>query len=100
MTDLILIRLHPAQQTDPGTFTDALQGLQITASDLTVANPGQPAQIGTASGLATPPTSGFLTVSGNTVDITSTQIIQHWRQYDDELSWTRRTCSSSRRRRP
>ena len=100
MTDLILVRLHPGEQTDPNTFTQALQGLQITAYDLTVANPGQPVQIGTASGLAAPAkvksdSGGGIggiggggvgtTVEGGTVDLSSVQIIQHWKQYTDVL---------------
>ena len=83
MTDLILVRLHPAQQTDPNTFTAALQGLQITAFDLTVADPAHPVQIGTASGLAAPPSVSGNNVKGGTVDLSSTQIIQHWLLYLD-----------------
>ena len=103
MTDLILVRLHPGEQTDPNDFTQALQELEITAYDLTVANPGQPVQIGTASGLAAPATvtsdsgggiggiggggvGGVGTkVKGGTVDLSSVQIIQHWKQYTDVL---------------
>ena len=85
MTDLILVRLHPGEQTDPDTFTAALQGLQITAFDLTVADPGQPVQIGTASGLAAPPVIVGGTLTGGTVDLSSTQIIQHWLLYIDGI---------------
>ena len=111
MANLILVRLHPDQQTDPATFSEALQGLQITAYDLTVANPGQPVQIGTASGLAAPPkvksdSGGGIggiggggirgiggggvggvgtTVEGGTVDLSSVQIIQHWKPYTGVL---------------
>ena len=85
MTDLIVVRLHPGEQTDPDTFTAALAGLQITAFDLTVADPGQPVQIGTASGLAAPPAITGGTFSGGTVDLSSTQIIQHWLLYIDGI---------------
>ena len=69
MTDLILVRLHPGEQTDPNTFTQALQGLQITAYDLTVANPGQPVQIGTASGLAGLPSENDGNIENDKVDL-------------------------------
>jgi hypothetical protein len=38
MTDLILVTLHPGEQTDPTLLREALQGLEITAADLTMAN--------------------------------------------------------------
>jgi hypothetical protein len=69
MANLILVRLHPSDQTDPGSFTNALKGLHLEAYDLTVSAPGEPVKIGTAKGLAD--VDPF-------VDLTKKQIMQHW----------------------
>ena len=43
MADLIILRLHPGQQISPADFRAYLQGLTITAYDLSYANPlGEP----------------------------------------------------------
>jgi hypothetical protein len=72
MTDLILVRLHPGQQVDPADFTDALDGLQITAYDLMVDTPGR-VKIGTATVVTT--------VVSDPVDLSKAQIYQHWKPY-------------------
>ncbi|EMD29228.1 Tc toxin subunit A-related protein [Amycolatopsis azurea] len=79
MPDLIIIKLHPTQPVTASAFRQALSGLTITAFDLTFGNSTTGVPLGTATGLADPhiPPGGLNPVD-NRVDLTKTQIIQHY----------------------
>ncbi|MFF4606442.1 neuraminidase-like domain-containing protein [Streptomyces sp. NPDC001339] len=80
MPDLIIVRLHPTEPVTAQTFTQALTGLTITAYDLTFGDSTHGVAIGTAKGLADPhvPPGGIDPVD-DSVDLTQTQIIQHYK---------------------
>lgn len=79
MPDLIAVRLHPTEPVTPDVFRQALTGLTITAFDLTVDDNTDGVRIGAATGVADPHVPpGGLNPDDDSVDITQTQIIQHY----------------------
>ncbi|HEY2295083.1 MAG TPA: neuraminidase-like domain-containing protein, partial [Thermoanaerobaculia bacterium] len=82
MATLIILRLHPSDPMAGTDFTAFLNGLSITAFDLTFADSTGGVKLGTASGLANPHLGG---TSNNKVIISSTSILQHYVDVIDPL---------------
>jgi hypothetical protein len=84
--DLIILRLHPAKQMAASDFTSYLNGLTITAFDLTYGNSVDGVQIGVATGVAN---NHIPSTSNNAVNIngspasTRRQILQHYIDVND-----------------
>lgn len=80
MTDLIIIRLHPADPESAGQFTTDLTGLSVAAYDLSVTDETGGTLLGTAAGLADPHTGS---PGDDTVDITTAGIMQHYADWSE-----------------
>src|SRR5436853_884507 len=76
MSNLIIIRLHPAEPMSGAEFTNVLNGLTITAFDLTFGDSVGGVNIGTASGLADPHLGS---TTNNNVNVNNKSILQHYR---------------------
>jgi hypothetical protein len=74
--DLIVLRLHPFKPMSGADFTTLLNGLTLTAYDLSFGDSVTGVQLGTASGLADPHLSS--TTFNNNVNINNTSILQHY----------------------
>lgn len=95
MADLIIGKLHPTEPVTADVFRQALAGLTITAFDLTVNNSTDGVQIGIASGLADAHVPlGGIDPTDSSVDITQTQIIQHFHDSPGPLGTTIRALQS------
>jgi hypothetical protein len=70
MPDLIILRLHPTKPMSGDEFRPLLNGLSITAYDLSFADSSTGVELGTAKGLAAK--------GDNNVDIGDKQIVQHY----------------------
>ncbi len=96
MADLIIVRLHPGEQISPSDFRNYLQGLTITAYDLSYANPlgepppGHPPALGAASGLGNIPA-----FPSNAANINNRRIFQHYRDVFDPITMTTTRFSES-----
>ncbi|WP_067836727.1 hypothetical protein [Nocardia lijiangensis] len=91
MSDLIILRLYPAKPMAPSDFTTVLSGLKVTAYDLTFADSVGGVELGFASTLADPHLGS---TTNNHVDITSTQLLQHYIDVTDPLGVTTRELES------
>ncbi|EOD63596.1 neuraminidase-like domain-containing protein [Amycolatopsis vancoresmycina] len=79
MPDLIVVKLHPTQPVPVSAFRQALNGLTVTAFDLAFGDSTTGVPLGSAKGLADAHVpAGGLNPSDNSVDLTKTQIIQHY----------------------
>jgi hypothetical protein len=78
MANLIIIRLHPVNPTDGANFTSYLNNLQIEAFDLTFGDPKKGVSVGKAKGVWTPPSTNPLDPGLHQINLTNTQIIQHF----------------------
>jgi hypothetical protein len=79
MPDLITIKLHPTEPVTVSQFRQALAGLSVSAFDLTFGDSKTGVPLGSAKGLADPHVPpGGLNPHDDNVDLTKTQIIQHY----------------------
>jgi hypothetical protein len=80
MANLIVIRLSPVDPLPADDFRTFLNGLEITAHDLTFADSISGVVLGTATGLANSHMAG---TTNNNVNINNTAILQHYRDVHD-----------------